>query len=101
VDGIHLLLGDAALPAGLICLGAPEDHEAAIGLKKLGVVLWGDVWWFASLGGRLLVLSLLAEGAADVAPDGGTVFQEVLRRSFMEWVGGLEARSAETTISSP
>jgi hypothetical protein len=84
------MLGDAALPAGLICLGVPEDHEAAIGLRKLGVVLRGNVWWFTSLGGRLLVLSLLAEGAADVAPDGGTVFQEVLCQSSMEWTGGLD-----------
>ena len=26
VDGIHLLLGDAALPVGLIHLGALKDH---------------------------------------------------------------------------
>jgi hypothetical protein len=28
VDGVHLLLGDAVLPAGLVRLGAPKDHEA-------------------------------------------------------------------------
>jgi hypothetical protein len=31
VEGINLLLGDAALPAGLVRLGAPKDHETAIG----------------------------------------------------------------------
>jgi hypothetical protein len=39
VDGVHLLLCDAALPARLVRLGAPEDHEAAIGLKKVSVIL--------------------------------------------------------------
>jgi hypothetical protein len=43
VEGVHLLLGDAALLAGLIRLGAPEDHETAIGLGELGVVLWGGI----------------------------------------------------------
>jgi hypothetical protein len=39
VNGVHLLLGDAALPAGFVCLGALEDHEVAISLGELGVVL--------------------------------------------------------------
>ena len=39
VNGIHLLLGDAALPAGFLCLGVPEDHEAMISLKKISIVL--------------------------------------------------------------
>ena len=34
VDGIHLLLGDAALPEGFIHLGAPEDHETSFGLGE-------------------------------------------------------------------
>ena len=32
VDGIHLLLSDAALLAGFIRLGAPKDHEILLGL---------------------------------------------------------------------
>ena len=43
MDGVHLLLGDAALPAGFICLGALEDHEAALGLEELIVFLLGAV----------------------------------------------------------
>jgi hypothetical protein len=39
VDGVHLLLGDVALPVGLIHLEAPEDHEVALGLGELGVLL--------------------------------------------------------------
>jgi hypothetical protein len=35
VDGIHLLLGDVVLIVGFIGLGAPEDHEAALGLWEL------------------------------------------------------------------
>ena len=90
VDGVHLLLGDAALPMGLIHLGAPEDYEAAIGLEELGVVLRGVVRWLASLWGWLLGLVLLAKGAVDVAPNGGIVFEEVLHLPLMEWAGGLE-----------
>ena len=41
VNGVHLLLGDAVLPVGFIGLGAPEDHEAALGLRELGVLLLG------------------------------------------------------------
>jgi hypothetical protein len=43
VNGVHLLLGDATLPIGFICLGAPEDHEAVLGLGKLIVFLPGTV----------------------------------------------------------
>jgi len=39
VNSVHLLLGDVALLAGLIRLGAPEDHEAAISLGELSVIL--------------------------------------------------------------
>jgi hypothetical protein len=39
VDGVHLLPGDVALPARLVCLGAPKDHEAVISLRKLTVFL--------------------------------------------------------------
>jgi hypothetical protein len=39
VDGIHLLLCDAALPTRLVRLGALKDHEAVIGLRKLSVIL--------------------------------------------------------------
>ena len=35
VNSVHLLLDDAALPVGLICLGAPKDHEVALGLGEL------------------------------------------------------------------
>jgi hypothetical protein len=56
VDDIHLLLGDVALPVGLICLGGLEDHEATIGLRKLSVILRGGVRLLAGLGGRLLSL---------------------------------------------
>ena len=58
VDGVHLLLGDMALPAGFICLGALEDHEAALGLGELVVFLLGVVHRVASLWGRLLGLAL-------------------------------------------
>ena len=51
VNGVHLLLGDAVLPAGLVRLGAPEDHETTIGLRELGVILWGGVRWFTGLWG--------------------------------------------------
>ena len=51
VKGVHLLLGDTALPVGFILLGAPENHEAAIGLKELSVVLRGSVRWVAGLWG--------------------------------------------------
>jgi hypothetical protein len=43
VDGVHLLLSDAALLAGFIRLGALEDHEATIGLGELIVFLLGTV----------------------------------------------------------
>jgi hypothetical protein len=43
VDDIHLLLGDAALPVGLIRLEAPKDHEAVLGLEELIILLLGAV----------------------------------------------------------
>ena len=43
MDGVHLLLGDVALLAGLIRLGAPKDHEVVLGLGELGVILLGAV----------------------------------------------------------
>ena len=43
VDDVHLLLGDAALPVGLIRLGAPVNPEAALGLGELVVFLLGAV----------------------------------------------------------
>ena len=56
VDGVHLLLGDAALPVGLMRLGAPEDHEAALGLRELVVFLLGSISWVISLWGRFWAL---------------------------------------------
>jgi hypothetical protein len=56
VDGVHLLLGDVMLPAGFVRLGAPEDHEVANSLWKLGVVLRGGVYRLIGLGGRLWAL---------------------------------------------
>jgi hypothetical protein len=61
VDNIHLLLDDAVLPAGLVRLGALQDHEAAIDLRELAVFLLGIVCRVAILQGRLLGLALLAE----------------------------------------
>ena len=43
VDGVHLLLSDMVLPMGFICLGAPEDHEVALGLGVLVVFLLGAI----------------------------------------------------------
>jgi hypothetical protein len=43
VNDIHLLLDYAMLQAGFVRLGAPEDHEAVIGLGELGVILRGSV----------------------------------------------------------
>ena len=43
MDGVHLQIGDVVLPAGLICLGGSEDHEAAIDLRELGIFLLGAV----------------------------------------------------------
>jgi hypothetical protein len=78
VDGVHLLLGDAALPAGFIRLGAPEDHEAALSLGELVVFLLGTVRQVTGLRGRLLGLALLAEGAMDVALHGSVVLEKML-----------------------
>ena len=92
MDGIHLLLGDAALMVGLMRLGAPEDHEVALGLGELGVLL-GVVRWFTGIQSLLLGLALLAEGATNVALDGGTIFEEVLHLPPVEREGGLERLS--------
>ena len=35
VNGVHLLLGNAALLMGFIGLGAPKDHEAMLGVAGL------------------------------------------------------------------
>jgi len=43
VDGVHLLLSEAALLDIFICLGAHKDHEAVLGLKELVVFLLGTV----------------------------------------------------------
>jgi hypothetical protein len=105
VDDVHLLLSYVALSMGLVRLGAPEDHEIAIDLGELGVVLHGSIHEFASLRGWLLGLALLAKGATDVAPDGGTTFEEVLCLPTVERAGGFErllevlgARSAPTGL---
>ena len=84
VDGIHLLLGDAALLAGLIHLGALKDHE------ELVVFLLGTIHRVIGLRGRLLGLALLAKGATDVALHGGTVLEEMPILLPVEWVGGLK-----------
>jgi hypothetical protein len=78
VDGVHLLLGDAALPARFIRLGAPEDHEATLSLGELIVFLLGTVRRVTGLRGRLLGLALLAEGATDVALHGSVVLEKML-----------------------
>jgi hypothetical protein len=39
VNDVHLLLSDAELQARFVDLGAPEDHEAALGLGELSVFL--------------------------------------------------------------
>ena len=49
VDSVHLLLGDAELPVGFIRLGAPKDHEAALGPRELVVFLLGTIRWVADL----------------------------------------------------
>jgi hypothetical protein len=90
VGGVHLLLGDAALPAGFIRLGAFKDHEAALGLGEHIVFLLGAIRRVTGLQGRLLGLALLAEGAMDVAFHGGAVLEKILRLPPVEWAGGLE-----------
>ena len=87
VDDVHLLLSDAVLQTGFVCLGALEDHEAMISLRKLSVIHQGSVHRLAGLRGRLLGLTLLVEGAMDVAPDGGTILEEVLCLPPMEGRG--------------
>jgi hypothetical protein len=89
VDGVNLLLGDVALPVGIVHLGAPEDHEVELSLRELCVLL-GVVRPFAGLQGRLLGLALLAKGDKNVAPDGGAVLEEVLCLPPMEQAGALK-----------
>jgi hypothetical protein len=90
VNGVDLLLGDAALLAGLVRLGAPKDHKAAIDLSELSIILWCTVCWLIGLRGWLLGLALLAEGVMGVALDCGAVFEGVLRLPPVERVGRLE-----------
>jgi hypothetical protein len=61
-----------------------------LGLEELVVLLLGIIHRVTGLRGRLLGLSLLAEGATDVALHGGTVLEKMLRLPPMEWVGGFE-----------
>jgi len=89
VDNVHLLLGDAALLAGLVCLGAPKDHEASLDLGELGVLLLGIICWFIGLHSKLLG-NLLAKHPMDVAPNDGVVLEEVLRLPLIEWAAGLQ-----------
>ena len=49
VNGVHLLLGDVALSAGFVGLGALEDHEASLGLQELIVFLLGICCWVIGL----------------------------------------------------
>jgi len=90
VNGVHLLFGDTALLAGFVGVGAPKDHEVALGLRELSVILLGTSRWVTDLQERLLGLALLAEGTTDVALHGGAVLEEVLCLPPMEWAGGLE-----------
>jgi hypothetical protein len=90
MDGVHLLLDDAVLPVGFIHLGAPEDHEAALDLEELVVLLLGAVHRVASLRCRLLGLALLAEGATDVAIHGSVVLEKMLHLLPVERAGGFE-----------
>jgi hypothetical protein len=83
-------LGDAMLSARFIRLGASKDHKAALALGELVGFLLGAVCRVAGLGGRLLGLALLAEGATNVALHGSTVLEEMLHLPPMEQVGGLE-----------
>ena len=90
MNDIHLLLGDAALPVGPICLGALKDHKAVLGLGELIVFFLGVACQVTSLRGRLLGLALLAKGAMDIAFHGGIVLVEMLRLPLVEGIGGLE-----------
>jgi hypothetical protein len=90
VDGVHLPIGDATLPVGFICLGAPKDHKAALDLGELVVFLLGVVYQVVGLQGRLLGRALLAKGAKDVALHGSTVLEKMLRLPHVERARGLE-----------
>jgi hypothetical protein len=78
VNDIHLLFGDTMLSARFVGMGAPEDHEAVLGLKELSVFLLGTSRWVTNLQGKLMGLALLVEGATDVALHGSVVLEEVL-----------------------
>ena len=84
MDCVHLPLGDGALLAGFMCLGAPKDHEVALSLGKLIVFLLGAICWVIGLWGKLLDLALLAKGAMDVALHGSVVLEEMLHLPLME-----------------
>jgi len=90
VNGVHLLFDDAALSAGFIGVGAPEDHEAALGLGELGVFLLGTSRWVTGLQGRLSRPSLLAKGATNVALHDSAIIEEVFCLPPVEWAGGLK-----------
>jgi hypothetical protein len=90
VDGIHLPLGDAALPVGFICLGAPKDHKVALDLGELVVFPLGAVYQVIDLQDRLLGRALLAKGAKDVALHGSTVLEKMLCLPPVERARGLE-----------
>jgi hypothetical protein len=90
MDGMDLLLSDAVVPAGFVCLGAPKDHQAAIGLGELSVFLKGCFGRVASLRGRLLGSALWAKGATDVAPHSGVVFQDMPHLAAVERARGFE-----------
>ena len=68
----------------------PQDHEAAISLGELDVVLQGSIHRLIGLWSWQLGLALLAEGATDVAPNGGVVLEEVLCLPLMEQAGGFK-----------
>jgi hypothetical protein len=93
VNGVHLLVGDVALLVGFISLGAPKDHEAALGLGELIVFLLGTVRRVTSLWGKLLGLALLAEGATDVNLHGRVVLEEML------WLPPVEGQGASSAFS--
>jgi hypothetical protein len=81
VNNVHLLLDDAALPAGFIRLEAPEDHEAALGYGELVVFLLGTICQVVGLQGMLMGLALLAKGATDIGLHGGAVLEKMFRLS--------------------
>ena len=89
LNGVHLLLGGAALPAVFVCLGAPKDHEVVISLREQGVILRGGIRWLVGLRGSLLGLALLAKGVTNVTPTSSIVLEEMLRLPSMEQAVGF------------